>query len=105
VELTITLVFSDAFLNFRANTIIKEDDIALEEFLQFLSNGFERVFLRALTIWTAEMGHQGDCFGLVVDTVFDGRQSSDNALIVCDFVGRSFLLGDLVAGQLPCWLW
>ena len=41
------------------------------------------------------MGHQGDCLGIVFGAVFDSRQSSDNALIVGDFVGSSLLLRNL----------
>ena len=97
---TITLIFGDPFLDFGTNTIIKEDDIAFEEFFQFLSDGFEGVFLGALTIRTTEMRHQNNCSGLVLDTVLDGRQGSDNALIICDFVRRGFLLRDLAPSQL-----
>jgi hypothetical protein len=97
---TIALVFINPFLDFGSDTIIKENDIPFEEFFQFLSDGLERVFFRGLAIGTAEMGHQGDCFGMVIDAVLDGWQRSDNALVVCDLVGSSFLLGDLESSQL-----
>ena len=100
VERTIALIFSNPFLDFGSDTVIKEDDIAFEEFFQFLGDGLEGVLVRALTIGTAEVGHQGDCFGMVVDAVLDGGQGSDNALVVCDFVWGSFFLGDLASSQL-----
>jgi hypothetical protein len=101
VGVTIAHAFSNLFLDFGSDTVIKENDIAFEECFQFLSDGLEGVLFRALAIGTAEMGHQGNCFGMVVDTIPDGWQGSDNALVVCDLVGSSFLLGDLASSQLP----
>jgi hypothetical protein len=98
---TIALAFSNAFLDFGSDTVIKENDIAFEEFFQFLSDGLEGVLFRALAIGTAEMRHQSDCFGMVIDAVLDGWQGSNNALVICDLVGSSFLLGDLASSQLP----
>lgn len=41
-----------------------------------------------MTIWTAEVGHEDDCFGSMVAGVFDGGKGADNALVVCDAVIR-----------------
>jgi hypothetical protein len=77
------------------DTVIEEQDRSTEQFLEFRDNGLQRVFLNLPAIRTTEMGHQDEGFGLVFNAVFYCIQCSDNALVVCDFVGVILVLGDL----------
>lgn len=85
----------DSLLDFGTNTVIEEENLLIEEFLQFLCNRFQGELLGRFPVRPAEMGHQGDCLGFVVRAVLDGRQCRDNTLIVCDFVRSSLLLRNL----------
>jgi len=39
-----------------------------------------------LAVWSAEVRHEDNGFGAMVDSVLDGGQSADDALVVCDLV-------------------
>ena len=94
VECTVFL-FVNGLFDFWTDAVIEEQDFAVEEFLQLFSDWFQRVLFRGFAIRSTEVGHQSDCFCLMVDAVLDGWQGCDDALIVCDFVWRSLLLWNL----------
>ena len=71
---------------FRANAVLCEDDAAAKELLELGDNRLQAVFGIDLAVGTAKMGHEDDSFGAVVDCIFNGGQSTDNSLVVGDFL-------------------
>jgi hypothetical protein len=53
---------------------------------EFCSDGFERVLIDYFTVWTAEMGHEDDCFRIWRKEAYDirvgysGRAYADRCL-------------------------
>jgi len=47
---------------------------------ELVSYGLEAVLCDDLSVRTAKMRHEDDCFGSSVDSMLDGRQSRDNTL-------------------------
>lgn len=70
----------DGLLNVFADTVLGEDDVAAEQFLQLGHNRLQAVLGVLLAIGTAEVGHQDNGLGAIVDSILDRRQSTDNTL-------------------------
>jgi hypothetical protein len=64
-------LFGNSLFDFGANAVIEEQDFAVEEFLQLFCDWFQRVFFGWFAVRSAEMGHQGDYFGMMIDTILD----------------------------------
>jgi hypothetical protein len=90
-------LFQDGLFNLRAHAIVKEQDIPIDKFFQLRSNWFQGVLFLNLAIRSAEMGHQGDGFGFMIEAVLDSWQSSNDALIIGDLVRRYLFLWNLCA--------
>ena len=71
-------------LDVLANTFVAEDDALAEKLLELGSNGLQAVLGVLLAIRTAEMGHQDNGLGAVVDGILDGGEGTDNTLVVGD---------------------
>jgi len=71
-------------LNFLSNAIVKESNVLSKQLLQFTGDRCKRTFLHLLSVGTAQMRHQDDGLGAVVDSILDGGQGADDALVVGD---------------------
>jgi hypothetical protein len=80
--------FVDSILNLFSNTIICENDLLAQQLLQFRHHGLQAILLVDLAVRTAEVGHEDDRLGAVVNGIFDSWQSSGDTLVVCDFLVR-----------------
>lgn len=78
----------DRILNLFSNTIVCENDLCAQQFLQLRNHWLQTILLVDLAVWTAEVGHEDDRFGPIVNGIFDRWQSSDDTLVVCDFLVR-----------------
>lgn len=52
-----------SFLDIGTNTIVEEDDGFIDLFREYVCDGFEGVFRRALAVWASEVGHEHDGLG------------------------------------------
>lgn len=72
-------------LDLRADAVLRENHrAATKQLLQLGHDGLQAEFGIGLAVWPAEMGHEHDGFGAVVDGIFDGWKRSDDSLVVCD---------------------
>ena len=55
-----------------------------EQLLELLCNGRERLVVNAPAVRAAQVAHENDRLCLAVERVMDGRQRSNNALVVRD---------------------
>ena len=76
----------DGILYRLADAVVGEGNALAEELLEFGNNRLETVLRVGLTVWPAEVGHEDDCLGAIVDGVLDGGKSADNALVVGDLL-------------------
>lgn len=75
----------DGLLGGLADAVVGEGDfLASEELLELSSDGLEGVYGVGLAVRAAKVGHQDDGFGAIVDSVFDGGEGADDALVVGD---------------------
>lgn len=82
------LCLVDSFLDFLAYAVIREGHALAELLLEFGDNRLERVLLVDFAVGAAEVGHEDDGLCAVVDSIFDGGDCADDALVVGDlFVG------------------
>ncbi len=70
----------DGLLNVFADTVLRENDVAAEQFLQLGHNRLQAVFGVLLAIGTAEVRHQDNGLGAIVDSILDRGQSTDDTL-------------------------
>jgi len=76
----------DSLLGFLANRVLSEDNAAAQELLELRDNGLQTVLGIDLAIRTAEMGHEDDGLGAILDGVLDGGEGTDDTLVVGDFL-------------------
>lgn len=75
----------DGLLGGLANAVVGEGDLlAAEELLELGDDGLERVLGVGLAVGAAEVGHQDDGFGAIVNGVLDGGDGAGDALVVGD---------------------
>lgn len=70
----------DDLLNLGADAVGGEGDALAELLLKLGNDGLEGVFLVYLTVGSAEVRHEDDGLGAMVNGVLDGRHSADDAL-------------------------
>lgn len=80
-DLAVTSV-AHSLLHFFADAVIGKDDLFVQKLLEFGNYRLEAVLRVYLSVGAAEVGHEDDGFRTILNGVFDGWKSSDNALIV-----------------------
>ena len=79
----------DSLLDLGTNAILSEDDVlAIQQLGKLGNDGLEAVLGVGLAVGAAQVGHQDDGLGAVVNGILDGGQSTDNALVVGDVLVR-----------------
>jgi hypothetical protein len=73
-------------LDLLSHAIFGKSHACAQQLLELGNNRLEAVLWVGLSVWPTEVAHQDDSFGAIVACVFDGRQSADNALVVCDLL-------------------
>lgn len=73
-------------LDIFADTLIGEDDTAAKKLFELRDDGLQAVLEVLLAIRTAEVGHQDDRLGAIVDGILDGGQGTDDTLVVGDLL-------------------
>jgi len=81
---TTVLGVVDGLLDLGADTVVGEGDLLADKLLELSNNGLQRVLLVDLTVGTAEVGHEDNGLGAIVDGVLDGRDGTGNTLVVGD---------------------
>lgn len=76
----------DGLLDLGTNTVVQELDLIAEKLLELGNNGSKRVLLVDRAVGTAEVGHEDDSLGIVLDGVLDGGESTDDTLVVGDLL-------------------
>lgn len=71
-------------LDLGADAVVEESDVGVEQLLELLGNGLQRVLLNTLAVGTAEVRHQDDALGALLESVLNCGQSSGDALVVGD---------------------
>lgn len=74
----------DDLLDLGADTVVGEGDLLADELLKLSNNGLQRVLLVDLAVGAAQVGHEDDGLGAIVDGVLDGGDSTGDALVVGD---------------------
>jgi hypothetical protein len=74
----------DDLLDLGANAVGGEGDRLAEELLQLGDDGPQRIFGVGQAIGTAQVGHEDDGLGAIVDGILDRWDGADNPLRVCD---------------------
>ena len=74
----------DGLLGLSADTVISEDDALAEKLLEHGNNGLQAVLGVDLAVGTAEVGHEHNGLGAVVDGILDGGEGTDDTLGVGD---------------------
>jgi hypothetical protein len=74
----------DGLLDLGADTVVGEGNLLADKLLKLSNNGLQRVLLVDLAVRAAQVGHEDDGLGAIVDGVLDGRDSTGNALVVGD---------------------
>lgn len=78
--------FVDSLFDFLANTVFGEDDAAAKELLQLRDNGLQAVLRVLLAIGAAQVGHEDDSLGTLLDGILDSGQSTNDTLVVGDLL-------------------
>ena len=81
---TAVLGVVDGLLDLGADTVVGEGDLLADELLELSNNGLQRVLLVDLAVGTAEVGHEDNGLGAIVDGVLDGRDGTGNTLVIGD---------------------
>lgn len=76
----------DGLLGLLANGVLSEDNAAAQELLELRDNGLQTVLGVDLAVRTAEVGHEDDGLGAILDGVFDGGEGTDDTLVVGDLL-------------------
>ena len=74
----------DCRLRSFADAVVAKGDGLAEQLLQFRHDGLQAVGGVDFAVWAAEMRHEDDCFGAMVDCVVDGRECALDTLVVGD---------------------
>lgn len=74
----------DDLLNLGTDTVRSEGNLLAEKLLELGNNGLEGVLLVGGAVGAAEMGHQDDGLGAILEGVLDGGEGTDNSLVVGD---------------------
>jgi hypothetical protein len=74
----------DDLLNLWSDAVWSEGDAAAEKLLELWNDRLERELLVDLSIGAAQVGHQDNSLGTVVDGILDGWDSTGNTLCVGD---------------------
>lgn len=74
----------DSLLDLWTDAVLGEDNALAEQLLQLGDNGLQAVLGVGLAVGTAQVRHQHDGLGAVVNGILDGWQGADNALRVGD---------------------
>ena len=78
------LGISNSLLGFGANGVGKELNVLAEQLGDLSSNRLERVLGNGLAVGSAHVGHEDYGLGLLLDSVLDGGEGSDDSLVVGD---------------------
>lgn len=71
-------------LNLWSDAVRSEGDAATEKLLELRNDRLERELFVDLSIWAAQVGHQDNSLGAVVDGILDGGDGTGNTLCVGD---------------------
>lgn len=74
----------DNRLDLWSDAVRRKGDLAAEQLLELRHDWLERVLLDDLAIWTAQVGHEDDRLGAVVDRILDGWDGTSDTLGVGD---------------------
>ena len=74
----------DGLLDLGADTVVGEGDLLADELLELSDNGLQGVLGVDLAVGTAQVGHEDNSLGAIVDGVLDGGNGTGNALVVGD---------------------
>ncbi|POR33511.1 Uncharacterized protein TPAR_06301 [Tolypocladium paradoxum] len=83
----------DNGLDLGADAVRGKGDLVAEQLLELRDDGLQRVLGVDLAVGAAEVGHEDDGLGAVVEGVLDGGDGADDALVVCDLL--VFVEGDV----------
>lgn len=73
-------------LNLWSDAVRSEGDAATEKLLKLRNNRLERELVVDLSVWAAQVGHQDNSLGAVVDGILDGGDGTGNTLCVGDIL-------------------
>lgn len=74
----------DNLLDLWSDAVRSEGDAAAEKLLELWNDGLERELVVDLAIWAAQVGHQDNSLGAVVDGILDGWDGTGDTLCVGD---------------------
>lgn len=76
----------NGLLDLGTNAVLGEDDTAAQELLELGNDGSQAVLGVGLAVRTAQVRHQDDSLGAILNSVLDGGQSTNDALVVGDLL-------------------
>lgn len=76
----------DSVLNLFTDAVLCEGHALAEQLLEFGNNRLETVLRVWLSVRAAEVAHENDCLGSILNGVLDCWESANNTLIVCDLL-------------------
>lgn len=76
----------DNGLDLGADAVGGKGDGLAQQALELGDDGLEGVLGVDGAVGAAEVGHEDDGLGAIVEGVLDGRDGADDALVVCDFL-------------------
>jgi hypothetical protein len=80
------LCLVDRLLHLLANAVVCENHAFAKQFLELGNYRLETVLRVCLSVGPAEVRHEDDGFGAILDGILDRGEGSDDTLVVCDFV-------------------
>lgn len=90
-DLAVLGVLSRAtLLRLGSNAVRQEGDfLAVQQRLELSGDGFERVFVDDVAVWSTEMRHEDDGCSSLIERVLDGRNGGGDTLqVATKGVGR-----------------
>lgn len=72
--------------NFLSNTVIQESNFLVQKLLKLLGDRSQGVLSDSLSIRASQVGHQNNCFRVLFGSILDGRQGSNDTLVVSNLV-------------------
>ena len=76
----------DRSLRSVTDAVVAKGNRLAEQLLQFRHDRLQAVGGVGFAIRTAEMRHENDCFGAMIDCIVDGLERADNTLVVGDML-------------------
>lgn len=76
----------DEVLDVLTDAVVGELDVLAEQLLELGDDGLQAVLGVLLSIGTAQVGHQDDGLGAIVDSVLDGGNGTGNTLVIGDLL-------------------